>query len=60
MNGLNSLISSFILFLNEEEAKALSKKEQTDLIRKLGGSDHRIPHFEKDRVELILKLQDKK
>lgn len=43
----------------EKEIYALNKAAQAILIRKLGGSNHRIPTFEKERVALILKLQGK-
>ena len=42
----------------QEELFALNRRAQVELIRKLGGSNARIPKFEKDRVIMILKLQD--
>lgn len=44
--------------LTSREAYALNKAEQRKLIQKLGGANHRIPLREKDRVALILKLQE--
>lgn len=41
----------------EKEIYALNRDAQKNLIRKLGGSNTRIPPLEKDRVALILKLQ---
>ena len=40
----------------EEELFKMNRKEQVELIRKLGGSNMRIPRREADRVKLILKL----
>lgn len=44
--------------LTEKDVYALNKSAQRELIRKLGGGDHRVPYLEKDRVALILKLQE--
>lgn len=42
--------------LSKEELYALNKKEQSEIIKNLGKE---VPRKEKDRVELILKLQQK-
>jgi len=38
----------------------LNKEEQVKIIRQLGGRDTKIPRLEKNRVELILRLQKNK
>lgn len=43
--------------LSEEEVYAMNKKEQMDLLKKLGAE--KVPRFEKDRVSLILELEAK-
>ena len=43
----------------EEELYNLTRKQQTSLIRKLGG-EITIPRYEKDRVNLILELSEVK
>ena len=37
----------------------LNKKEQSELIKKLAGTDQRVPSKEEDRVKLLLKLAGK-
>lgn len=46
--------------LEEAEIWRLDKKEQVELIKKLGGKNTVIPNYEKFRVKLILKLQEEK
>lgn len=41
--------------MSEQEIFKLKKDEQISLLKKLGATD--IPHYEKDRVDLIFKLQ---
>jgi len=41
--------------LNKKEIKDLTKDEQVEMLNKLGVDE--IPRYEKDRVELIFKLQ---
>lgn len=41
----------------EEEIYAMNKKEQSDLLKKLGAE--KIPKYESDRVKLILELGNK-
>jgi len=43
----------------EKELYDLNKVDQIKLIQRLGGSNSRIPRYEKDRVKMILKLQGK-
>lgn len=43
--------------LTKREAYDLNRKEQIELLKKLGAK--KIPRLEIDRVEMILKLQDK-
>jgi len=42
--------------LTEMEIYQLTKKEQAELIKELGGES--VPKYEKDRVKMILELQD--
>lgn len=41
--------------MSEQEIYKLKKDEQVSLLKKLGATE--IPHYEKDRVDLIFKLQ---
>lgn len=39
----------------DKELKKLNKRQQIELIKRIAGSNTRIPHYEKDRIALIKK-----